>query len=58
MKRKGFQGKYRFRLYDFENECFIDLTTDEVQCAFLRLELREESKDESEKNSRHISGLE
>jgi len=36
--KRGFQGKYRFKLYDHENECHIDLTTDEVQVAFLRIE--------------------
>lgn len=36
--RRGYQGKYRFRLHDRENECSIELTTDEVQVAFLRIE--------------------
>ena len=35
--RRGYQGK-RFRLYDLENECHIDLTTDEVQVGFFRIE--------------------
>ena len=35
--KRGYQGQ-RFILYDRENECHINLTTDEVQVAFLRLE--------------------
>jgi hypothetical protein len=39
--RRGYQGKYRYKLYDSENECVLALTTDEVQSAFLRMELIE-----------------
>lgn len=35
--KRGYQGK-RFRLYDLENECHVDLTTDEVQVGFFRIE--------------------
>ena len=37
-QKREFQGRFRFRLYDRENKCSIDLTTDEVQVAFLRIE--------------------
>lgn len=35
---RGFLGKHQFRLYDREKECFYDLTADEVQVGFLRIE--------------------
>lgn len=36
--KRGYQGKYRFRLYDRETESYRDLTTDEVQVGFFRIE--------------------
>ena len=38
--KRGYQGK-RYRLEDLEGECVLFLTTDEVQVAFMRLELIE-----------------
>ena len=40
MKRDG----CRFRLHDLENGTYLDLTTDEVQVAFFRIE-REREQD-------------
>ena len=42
--KRGYQGDHRFILEDLENEWTRRLTVDQVQAAFLRLELLEKGE--------------